>query len=329
MSRVHSLSLWERAGVRAMQLARRFRLWCCVTGCIALMAVPVQSHAVDHALLIGVSDYPHLPRRLWLRAPGNDVALMRDTLLARGFEAARIQQLVSSTDAANEPTRHNIVEALGKLLARVQPGDSVVLYLAGHGSQQPQPAARGKRPAEADGLDEVFLPADVKQWDGSGAHAAIPNALLDDELAEWIDAVVDRGATVWALFDTCHAAGMARGRNPGVRALSPAELGVPEPRGSGLPKQASGRIDGRTDGRVLAMAARKHESTAEEWMPRGAPLGKNRLHGVFTYHLAQALKAEPQPTLHNLERALRLAYARERRTEPTPQFKGDAALRLR
>ena len=165
--------------------------------------------ATGHALLIGVSDYPNLPKRLWLKGPANDVALMSDTLQGLGFEPQRIQKLVSRLGANREPTRANIVLAMARLRLEVQPGDRVVLYFAGHGSQQPQPADHGKRPTEADGLDEVFLPADVDRWQGAGSPVAIPNALLDDEIGEWIDGVVDRGATVWAIFDTCHAGGMA------------------------------------------------------------------------------------------------------------------------
>jgi hypothetical protein len=313
-----------------------WRRWPCGAAiCLGLVVTALPAQSTNHALLIGVSDYPNLPRRLWLRAPGNDVALMRDTLLARNFEAPQIRQLVSRMGGTQEPTRQNILNAIQALHAAVQPGDTVVLYLAGHGSQQPQPAEHGTRPTEPDGFDEVFLPADVQRWDGGSAEAAIPNALLDDEVAEWIDGMVDRGATVWAIFDTCHAAGMARGRASGVRAVSPAELGMPTPRGLPAPARApasarnNDRSSSRVDGRALALAARKHESTAEEWMPVGAPLGRNRLHGVFTYHLMQTLKSEPQSTLQDIERAMRLAYSREKRTQPTPQFKGDAALRLR
>ena len=171
--------------------------------------------ATDRALLIGVADYPNLPKRLWLRGPINDVALMREVLLIRGFHDDRIRSLVSRAGAANEPTRANIVGALAELERQVAAGDRVLLYFSGHGSQQPQPANHGQRPAEADGLDEVFLPADVRRWDGAGSAAAIPNALLDDEVGEWIDRVVDRGASVFAIFDTCHAAGMARAKPNG------------------------------------------------------------------------------------------------------------------
>jgi Caspase domain len=308
-----------------------WRLRPCAGLCLCMLAAAWNAQAADHALLVGVSDYPNLPRRLWLRAPGNDVALMHDALVARGFGADNIQQLVSRAGAAREPTRRNIVDALRRLQAQVQAGDTVVLYLAGHGSQQPQPAERGNRPTEADDVDEVFLPADVERWNGTATEAAIPNALLDDELAEWMDAVVDRGATVWAIFDICHAAGMARGRAAGVRAVSSVELGVPEPRDrSGARHRTQTALaSGRTDGRALVLAARKHESTGEEWLPLGAPMGKNRLHGVFTYHLVQTLKTEAPLKLQDIERAMRLAYARERRVAPTPQFKGDAALTLR
>ena len=287
---------------------------------------------------------------MWLKGPINDVALMSQTLQSLGFAPERMRSLVSrggaqasaatrsgTTANANanangaagssaEPTRQNILRAMQQLLAAVQRGDHVVLYLAGHGSQQPQPADHANRPTEADGLDEVFLPADVQRWQGSSSEQAIPNALLDDEIGEWLDAVVDRGATVWAFFDTCHAGGMARGRGARTRAVPPAEFGLPAIRATAAKPV---RAAGRTDGRVVAFAARAHEAAGEEWLPQGAALGSNRMHGVFTFHLAQALTAAPQLTAATLAQAVRAAYARERRVAPTPEFKGDAAITLR
>lgn len=298
--------------------------------CLAVPFAAGLAKAADHALLVGVSDYPNLPKRLWLRGPGNDVALMSQTLQTLGFEPSRMRKLVSRAGAGQEPTRRNILQAMAQMRVDVQPGDHVVLYLAGHGSQQPQPADHGNRPTEADGLDEVFLPADVDRWQGGTSDKAIPNALLDDEIGEWIDAIVDRGATVWAVFDTCHAGGMARGRGARIRAVQGVELGLPPARSApAKPTAKLARAQGRTDGRVLAFAARAHEATGEEWLPQGAPLGSNRLHGVFTFHLAQALKSMPRATANGLEQAVRAAYARERRIAPTPEFKGDTAIPLR
>ncbi len=296
----------------------------CLAWCLAAPTV-----AVERALLVGVSDYPNLPRRLWLHGPVNDVALMRDVLLRRGYGAENIRQLSSRMGGSDEPTRANIIAALSRLRGDLRPGDAVLLYFAGHGSQQPQPASHPGRPTEVDGLDEVFLPADVQKWNGDSTAVAIPNAILDDEIGEAIDTLVDRGATVWAIFDACHAAGLARGSSTHVRAVAPSEFGLPT-RLNSSPRVASADAGkhARTDGRVLLFAARKHESTREEWLPKGAALGRNHMHGVFTFALAQALTQGARDA-SQLRAALREIYARDGRVAPTPQVLGVASLRLR
>lgn len=273
--------------------------------------------ADTHALLIGVSRVDALPRRLWLQGPGNDVALMREALRARGVADERIVVLADGVPAAaGRPTREAISAALAALQRRVQRGDHVVLHLAGHGAQVPQrPGA-----TEPDGLDEVFLTADVRPWDAAAGR--LPQALYDDDVGDWIDALADRGATVLAVFDTCHAAGLSRdqGRGTRTRAVAAAELGVPPHPlpGPGAPATAPPR---RHDARVLALAARAHESTGEEWLPRGAGLARARMHGVFSHAVAQALLAgtgSPQALLQ----AVRERYALDRRESPVPQVMG-------
>lgn len=275
------------------------------------------ARAETFALLVGVSQVESLPRRLWLQGPGNDVVLMRDALRGRGVAEDHIVVLSDARPiSAGRPTWAAITEAMAMLKRRVKAGDHVVLHLAGHGAQVPQ------RPGadEPDGLDEVFLTADVRPWDASAGR--LPRALYDDEIGDFIDALVDRGATVLAVFDTCHAAGLSRdqGRGTRARAVPAAELGVPSP--AALPATSSGAGSARrTDARVLALAARAHESTGEEWLPRGAGLARARMHGVFSHAVAQALKegADSPPALL---RALRERYAQERREAPVPQVMG-------
>jgi hypothetical protein len=290
---------------------------------VGLCLLPLAAHAVDRALLIGVSDYPALPRRLWLRGPINDVALMRTVLAARGFDATAMRVLVSRAAPSDEPNRANILQAMESLRLATQPGDRVVFYLSGHGSQQPQPPQHGTRPTEPDGLDEVFLPSDVSPWDGQAATAGITNALLDDEIGEWMDALVDRGAKVWAIFDTCHAAGMARGGPTRWRSVDPAELGLPATRRA---KTVPVRSAARTDGRTLFFAARTHELTGEEWLPKGAAARQSRIHGVFTYHLAAAWASLGKVDSTELELQIRNRYREEHRASPTPVLQGDPRL---
>ncbi|WP_315652531.1 caspase family protein [Roseateles aquae] len=278
------------------------------------MAAP--SQAADKALLIGVDRYPQLPQRLWLRGPSNDVTLMRSALLQQGFAEAHIQTLVDA------PSRAQILAAMQAMLAHTTPGDRLLFYFAGHGSQQPQPA--GRLPVEPDGLDEVLLPADVAAWDGHGSQASIAHAIVDDEIGAWIDALVDRGAVVWALFDTCHAAGMTRSTSTGYeRAIHPHELGLKLSGASA--KTAPRQSRGRQDGRVLLFAGRSHERVREEWMPRGANLAQARMHGVFTWHVASLLPELGMKDPEALLAAVRQRYEQEQRSQPLPMLSGALA----
>ncbi|WP_133155176.1 caspase family protein [Kinneretia aquatilis] len=281
---------------------------------------------MDRALLIGVSRYPALPARLWLHGPDNDVALMQELLRSQGLEAGRIQAL------SGAPSRTDILQAMEDLAQQARAGERLLFYYSGHGSQQPQ-AGEARWP-EADGLDEVLLPADVQSWSGEGASGQIPNALLDDEIGTWIDRLVDRGAQVWAVFDTCHAAGMARSEpgepspGPRVRALHPAELGLTlsHARSSAADAKATrapGRFGSpRSDGRTLLFAGRSHERVREEWMPKGGSLANTRLHGVFTWHLAQLLRQQGWLDGERLIEQVRQRFLAEQRLSPVPMLLG-------
>jgi hypothetical protein len=296
--------------------------------CMALWTLPA-AWAEQHALLIGVNAVDELPARLRLRGPANDVVLMRQALLGRGFEARNIIVLAQGTPAAAAtPTHGEVLHAMDRITQRVREGDTVVLHLAGHGVQVPQvmPLRDGATP-EPEGLDEVFLLQDTGSWDA--AQRRLPRALPDDDIGAWIDALVDRGARVFAIFDSCHAAGLAR--EPAAyarwRAVAAAELGVPS---SVMPAlgpsvTTSTRQRVRTDGRVLAYAARGHELAGEERLPKGASVARTRVQGVFSFEVAGAL-ASGARTSGDLAAALRQRYAAAKRTSPSPLVMGDGLL---
>jgi hypothetical protein len=187
------------------------------------------------ALLVGCSDYPFLLERhgeeayranIVLHGPENDVHLMRETLVNRlGVPEKHVTTLAGwPDDEAKRPTRANILAHLDRLAREARNGDRVILLMAGHGSQQHDDSGD-----ELDGLDEIFLPADVTDWDRKAGK--VTNSISDDELGKRLKAIRNTGATVWVILDCCHSGTGTRGvGNPEVRKrrLDPAFLGVPE-----------------------------------------------------------------------------------------------------
>lgn len=317
---VHAVAARWRAALRVAGLSL-----------LALFTLPA-AWADSHALLIGVNEVAALPPRLRLRGPANDVALMRQALLGRGVAPQNITVLAQRSPLAwAAPTHREVHQAMGRIAMAVREGDTVVLHLAGHGVRVPQAAAARPRnastAAEPDGLDEVFLLQDSGTWDAT--RGELPRTLRDDDIGAWIDTLVDRGARVLAIFDSCHAAGLAREPAPYARwrAVAGAELGIPTaPTPEALTAWPPLRSQPpRTDGRVLAYAARGHELAGEEWLPKGGSLAQARVQGVFSFEVAGALTAGAR-TGGDLIAALRARYAAARRVSPSPLVAGDGPL---
>ena len=250
------------------------------------------------ALLVGVSEYPHLKemhgeelyrRQIRLNGPENDVALMASTLVeCLGFDPAGIEALAGwPEDPARRPTRDNVVAALQRLAAEARKGDRVVILMAGHGSQQPD--AEGDEP---DGLDEIFLCADARGWDLK--RGAVPNSLTDDELGDLVRAVRDAGALVWVIMDCCHSGTMMRGAEEEERSrrLATDLLGVPEAaaaRGAGDDARKPSALGGGLDRIVAMYAAQSYRTAPEMALPKRSPDAKP--HGLFSFTIAARLRA--------------------------------------
>ena len=127
---------------------------------------------------------------------------------------------------AHRPTRDNIEGAFQDLAQAAGPGDQVVILLAGHGSRQP--ADDDPDDPEPDRYDEIFLPSDVESW--NGMLGRVENAIADDELRIWIDAIRSRGASVWLIADACHSGTLVRSgggermRQVPLQALIPSDV---------------------------------------------------------------------------------------------------------
>lgn len=294
-------------------------------------------------LLVGCSDYPNLRGILEpLYGPPQDVALMRRVLVDRfGFSDEAIQTLVTplggweSTPEPQRPTRANIAAAFARLAREARPGDQVVILIAAHGSYQPVDADAPDL-SEADGVDEVLLPADAGPFEAG--KTSIPNGIPDNEMARWLASIADAGAFVWIIFDTCHSGDMTRSADTGERSrhADPLKLGLAQsvidsarsrlanpPRARGT-LSGEGSIDiepGRS--RVVALyATRPHELAPEVPKIANPPRREEGYHGLLTYTVCEVLQQQQSP-LNYRELAQRVQVRYAGRTTPRPYAEGD------
>lgn len=296
-----------------------------------------------HALLVGCTFYPNLPKRLHLQGPGNDLPLVRKLLTEQlGFRpesvAALSEQEGKDKGAGGLPTRANIEREFRRLAETAKAGDRVFILLGGHGSQQPE-AEKSDEP-EPDGLDEIFLPRDVGAWDGR--KAKVENAITDNELGRWLKAIRAKGASVWIVLDSCHSGTMTRDVGVEVpRQVSatdalriPAEamrqarlraaLRAGGEKTRGGPTETVPLKLGAEGGLVAVYAAMPQEVTFERPMPprtEGVPT-----HGLLSYTLCQVLtraaKESRPPTYQEVFDRLFQQYVAWGRSAPTPVLEG-------
>ena len=166
------------------------------------------TRAEGRALLVGVNEYPQLGPAVRLHGPRLDVERVAGVLeRTLGFDPAKMTRLGSGLEQA--PTRANILAHLDDLARSSVAGELVVFYFAGHGSRVPDTDGDEHGPGGADGLDEVLLPEDTRVWDQ--AKGAVEGAIVDDELAEKLAAILATGARVWVVLDCCFSGTGLRG----------------------------------------------------------------------------------------------------------------------
>lgn len=283
--------------------------------------------AAKHALLVGCTSYPKHPQMKMLYGPVNDVRLWHGTLTKTfGFPDANITTLVGwdDTPADKRPTRKNITAALEALIAKAEPGAHVVIALSGHGMQVPLPPNADPLDPnnyEPDGLDEVFLPADVESADKDGQ---IPNALKDDEIGKYLDRLREKGAHVLIIFDCCHSGTMTRGGPAAGNALPRVVSRVASPEGLGISqKQLADSVTrakaavaakekdtgkpvpetikvkpaaNKQGGSLVAFyGAQPFEEAPEMPLPEDKPLAREFFHGLLTFSLNTTLQQRQAP----------------------------------
>jgi hypothetical protein len=220
------------------------------------------------AVLVGIDEYenPDVPP---LQGCVNDVALVR-SLLKQYFDVPNEDIRVVVNRRA---TKAAILHRLRAMIACGDPGDVLVFYYSGHGSQ-----VRDRNGDElTDGLDEIICPYDM-DWDRR-------TYILDDDLDE-IFAELPPEVLLEAFFDCCFWGADARGLEPEPR---PAVLRrdvryLPPPFDIAARAEGDDRVEihqlrssrAFTERNVLWGASQEGQPAAEDYMD-------GRPNGIFTY----------------------------------------------
>ena len=157
--------------------------------------------AEKYAIIIAVGEYP--AKTGWSPiSSGNDVPLIKNTLLNQGFSEKNIRVLLN--EAA---TRDGIMTSLKELSEKVIRGDIVVLHYSGHGQQ-----IFDQNSEEIDGLDESIVPYDawVKYTHNYKGERHIRDDEIGDILVEFRNNLGKNGQLLM-LLDSCHSGSATRG----------------------------------------------------------------------------------------------------------------------
>ena len=226
------------------------------------------------ALLIGISDYPHLPPHQQLPGCSNDVTLLNDLLSKRfGFAKRNISCLRDK-----QATRDGIFKAFQNLIASVKKDDVVVIHYSGHGSY-----IRDK--TKGAGWTETIVPYDSGRKPSNRPSTDIKDIEISERLLE---PLVRKTPFVTLLFDSCHSGSILRdGFGMAVRGIDPdgevrINRDIESAMISGWVPQIPAFRDLTPERYTLLAACRANEKAAEISI-NGTP------YGAFTYHLCNII----------------------------------------
>ncbi|KAG6001210.1 hypothetical protein E4U54_001139 [Claviceps lovelessii] len=142
------------------------------------------------ALLIGIN---YFGQKGELRGCINDVKNVSNFLISK-YGYKREDMVILTDDQQNpvmQPTKDNMLRAMGWLVKDARPNDSLFFHYSGHGGQ-----TEDLDGDEDDGYDEVIYPVDHRQ----AGH------IVDDEIHFRLVRPLQPGVRLTAIFDSCHSA---------------------------------------------------------------------------------------------------------------------------
>lgn len=300
---------------------KRFGHFAVILAAAPLLAFgPVDRVEPTHwAFIVGISDYINFDDVEGGDLPGaeHDARGIRDFLVGReGFPAENVRMVLNQ-----EATRAAIEEGItGWLAEQARPGDNVVIFYAGHGSQM-----WDENGDEDDGLDETLAPADV-------SPTSTEFDISDDTFNDWLGTLPTDNVVV--VLDNCNSGTGTRAATPFSRgrllARSIQDLERPATASRrALPGQddESGFDHGVT--RVLEFAAAQPDQVAVDAFFPGED-GSEPFHGgAFTTFLLRQMWRAPADATY--EEVFREAYEalKRNRFQQDPVLSEDVPLKSR
>jgi hypothetical protein len=154
------------------------------------------------ALIIGIGAYP--VESGWNIIHGdNDVPLIADALIQKGFNPDKIVKLVNE-----QTTKINIIKCFNQLIKQAKINDIIYIHFSTHGQQVIDIDGD-----EADGLDEAVIPFDACKTFVKGRYEG-KNHLIDDELYRYLTSLrikIGKFGSLVVVIDACHSGDASRG----------------------------------------------------------------------------------------------------------------------
>lgn len=224
-----------------------------LAGMTAHAVEPASLYRNSYALLIGVNEYPKLPKSKWLQYSVNDVMSLQKLLITSyGFRKENVKVLTN-----NKATLAKVGEALAELADsnNIKKDDRVLIFFSGH----------GQTVKTSDGGEMGFLlpyDASVKLSDLTNAGPFMRTCLPMSRVWEYLQPCPAKHVLI--LADVCYSGLLAQSR-----ALEDINI-------------ASVQVLAKTPSRQVMTAGGKGQTSVEksQWG-----------HGAFTYKLLEKLTA--------------------------------------
>ena len=261
-----------------------------------LIVMPATVHAKKVALIIGISDYQSMRDQSDtnsnlpvgdLRGSATDARWLRQIVMDRyGFKTENVRLLVNE-----QATKANIVDAMSHWLpGHVDKGDSVLVYVSGHGTQV---LTRGADPNEL--WDQAFVCYDYAPiTSAAGAPASKRNIVIDNDFGKLFDKLAENASETVFIADCCYSGSMSRDPLPGLYAgkwLPPTKADLAK--ATTVRKDAPAAesvMDGVGDSVTFIGACADTEQASEAEMPDG------KWHGAMSYCLFKGLEQATSST---------------------------------